>query len=141
MREIKFRAYDIQEDDLIYGILPLSDGTFLMENASSDKYVDVYPEMDTTTPNNFVLMQYTGLKDKDGKEIYEGDILYHKYTYSPEMSFAVYDRDETFVVKIPDFFLKLGVDIGNSDEDLQEFVSYMEIKGNIYRNPELLEVE
>lgn len=85
-------------------------------------------------PNRFELVQYTGLKDKNGKEIYEGDILRH---INPKpFKNSVYE-----VV-----FLNGGFAIKGDDyiEDLNEFLkgsSSAEVIGNIYENPELLEGE
>ncbi len=52
MREIKFRAWD-----------------------SDEKYMQPYKGFVHKVPNGYVLMQYTGLLDKSGKEIYEGDVV------------------------------------------------------------------
>ena len=59
MREIKFRAWDCEQKFMIEYHSPLMDGMDI--NALND------------TGCNFIWMQYTGLKDKNGKEIYEGD--------------------------------------------------------------------
>lgn len=83
--------------------------------------------------------QFTGLLDRNGKEIYEGDILYHKYWSKPELSFDGLWFEEKIEVKIPDFFMYLGSDVvQNSPEKTDEFVSHMEIVGNVYENPGLL---
>lgn len=67
-------------------------------------------------------MQYTGLKDKNGKEIYEGDI-----TTDGDMICRVeYD--------VPVFTLK-SISNGN---DYNPFYENLEVIGNIYENPELL---
>ena len=63
----------------------------------------------------YVLMQYIGLKDKNGKEVYEGDI----YKYEGEIG---------IFRSIEDFYY---------DEMLQYFAEEGEIIGNIYENPEL----
>jgi uncharacterized phage protein (TIGR01671 family) len=58
MREIKFRVWNIVEK----GMFDITDSQWPLKTWVS-------------RPDNFVVMQYTGLKDKDGKEIYEGDIV------------------------------------------------------------------
>lgn len=59
MREIRFRVWDKEQAKM------KKDFRFDEFNDVNDYFAD----------NDFVFMQYTGLKDKDGKEIYEGDIL------------------------------------------------------------------
>lgn len=124
MREIKFRAFDKKENDMIYGVLPLSDGTFLIENANSEKFCDVYCD-DNITPNNYVIMQYTGLKDKNGKEIYEGDILFggkkESKKYRWQMVWNDYGRWEA-----------------STDSEFSISWKGWEVIGNIHENPDLL---
>lgn len=67
------------------------------------------------------IMQYTGLKDKNGKEIYEGDTLF----WLKERNLPHYE------VKIPDIFYMLEHMAYTQPQDL-------EILGNIYENPELI---
>ena len=127
MRDIIFRAWDKQEKDMIYNILPLSDKTFLVENAASEKYVDVYPDMDNIPPNMFAIMQYTGLKDKNGKEIYEGDIITHEVN---NMIGVVTWGTYGFVIE--------NLDRTEIIADLSEYDYNPVVIGNIYENPELL---
>lgn len=63
MRQIKFRAW--HEDKGMIDDPP----TVLVESASLNSNLETYEELD------YVLMQYTGIKDKNGVEIYEGDII------------------------------------------------------------------
>lgn len=78
------------------------------------------------------LMQSTGLRDKNGKEIFEGDIL---FGHAGEDFWEVveFDTEEGKWIRRDIWY--------NSKLDLSENNEFMEIIGNIYENPELLEVE
>lgn len=86
---------------------------------------------------DLVLMQSTGLKDKNGKEIFEGDILAVEADDGVIILKVSWDDEHAlFVIKTKKF---------NEETALAELVddnSYpFEVIGNIYENPELLEVE
>lgn len=82
-----------------------------------------------------VLMQYTGIKDKNGIEIYEGDILRGSCGIPPTkvMGEVVY-RLGSYHVNTPHFPGECLL------IDFPRFVRGVEVIGNIYENPELLEV-
>ena len=111
MRKIKFRAWDIldKEMSLIDTVL----------------YFDKSGNISKT--RNFELMQFTGLKDNDGKEIYEGDIMYVMGTGNCPVKF--YEGS---------FVLWEGYNAWTSFLDDFEGDISMKVLGNIYENPELL---
>lgn len=79
------------------------------------------------------LMQYTGLKDKNGKEIYEGDVVFIR-SFSPEKNIVRFNRGGFCIEPVIDFPLEANYwpDIKYAEDDNSEII------GNIYENPELL---
>ena len=135
MREIKFRFWDKENKKMIYGAeetydygasgVPIMEDNFGLLLKNSGEYV----------------MQYTGIKDKDGKEVYEGDIIwkrceYNRQTY--ECWYEVIYEQTGFYLKIVNYSIdtnddvKVGVKVGFPYGDFY-------VVGNIYQNKELME--
>jgi len=92
---------------------------------------------------DFITMQYTGLKDCKGKEIYEGDILSYKNFTTPKHKGVWHvEWNAYFWDVIRHFAPRYEGDKGEGWFEGQDFFwknhEYMEIIGNIYENPELV---
>lgn len=81
----------------------------------------------------YVLVQFTGIKDKNGKEIYEGDILIFRPAYDESLGGQF--GNAIFSVSFKDASFRFGDELAD-----QEGANYYEVIGNIFENPELLEV-
>lgn len=135
MREIKFRGYSKSFNIMFdYDMLEMASAE-MVDICNKELKVSV-PESTNiqmglflpTEDEDLALMQYTGLKDKNGKEIYEGDIVevidkYAKRVFTGEVSFI----DASFVIK-------------NDYSTNYRWMDYdVKVIGNIYENPELME--
>ena len=128
MREIKFRAWDKKRKSMNYGIEDMMNFGYFLQTP----WIEV--------------MQYTGLNDKNGKEIYEGDVV-KIYTWRDEEE---PELDEFTIHKIkwfgeyPAFDFEPQLDCesnGLHHAQCSDETYGIEIIGNIHENSELLEVK
>ncbi len=128
MREIKFRAWDKKDKMMYYNIqkgiefTDLSHYTF-DEFLGNSKAMGDYHEQE--------VMQYIGLKDKNGVEIYEGDILEYQ---NPEAEGGICAVPE---LKYNNYDNLLGMFDSEWDNGDDSY-SNIEVIGNIYENKDLI---
>ena len=96
--------------------------------------------LDVSGPREkIILMQSTGLKDKNGKEIFEGDIVTDGefariVQYHQTLGFYMFDEEGN------ERFFSDSATLEDFEEDAKIVSEILEIIGNVYENPELLEV-
>ncbi len=131
MREIKYRMWNKKEKKMYdVGVLDFDDKKAYMKgylNHTVSNYMYMFEDIE--------LMQFTGLHDKNGKEIYEGDIVhipddYEEYGFASGENYSIDYKDERFRLKPKYKPNACGYDLEYTDE--------LEVIGNIYENPELL---
>ncbi len=126
MREIKFRVWH-EVDKMMFDVSELSfraGGIHFNGPGVGDGWcTSDMPQVEKTC----TLMQFTGLTDKNGKDIYEGDIYYQG------------DKNILYVVVWHDTGL-IGHQVGSSSyAGLTYWNDKIEVIGNVYENPELIE--
>lgn len=129
MREIKFRAWDKENKRM----LKVDSLCF-----SLNKVMCEYPEYDNyvwETGSNFEVMQYTGLKDKNDKDMYEDDIV-KLNTFKGLKNGKIIFKDGCFWALVKEFNTVANVLFPLHDN---EGGTLFEVIGNIYENSELLE--
>ena len=122
-REIKFRGKNY-ENKWKYGDL-------VQEKWGQGKAIMIKKETTAWSVLEDTVGQYTGLHDKNGKEIYEGDIVVDKE--DEVMGEITWNEEEA------SFYFSILYENGTYEEEkLNDWASVLEVIGNIYDNPELL---
>lgn len=121
MRDIKYRGVDIKTGEMVFGGgIDSQRDTPIIINHGERYFVDAK-----------TVGQYTGLKDKNSVEIYEGDII-HNSNFTDDCNHMVdmiEDIGQWFMIDTKDGYA----------EPLCDWLDSSEIIGNIHQNPELLE--
>lgn len=129
-REIKFRAWDKKYKQIYYNVGMSMIGIKIYKDKNLPEIIIL-----DRGKNIFELMQYTGIKDKNGKEIYEGDIV-------------LVDDNKGLVVFCSGCFMIEWIDekesyreflfFGRNCKYAREGEEQVEVIGNIFENPELV---
>lgn len=127
MREIKFRAWDGYH--MIDPFCELRGSRFWGEDLTNTKYFEP-----------IAIMQYTGLKDRNGKEIYEGDIVNISYMLSGVRGYIRYSKSKAAFI-LCDKNKETVTTLGNMtlDKDRFHHPKTCEVIGNIHETAGLLE--
>lgn len=147
MREIKFRAWDKHINEMWNAeklTLSIRNNRLEFISYKPDKHSEITTTGRFLDTDRFILMQYTGLKDKNGKEIYEGDIV--KYNELDVEMDKMFDCPKfKSVWKTKKIVWKNGyyepiIDVYKTIDFENIPFGLFEVIGDIYQNPELLEV-
>ena len=130
MREFKFRAFDKKNKEMFYASFKDIVSGIGTELPNENSHIFNYYKNEDYD-REIIVMQWTGLLDKNGKEIYEGDIVRIKYPYGGNFANTV---GRVFYWQEEGAFYH-GNSAGRPPKRMWE---YSEVIGNIFENPELI---
>lgn len=157
-RIMLYENFDRKHNEMCFLIKDIHKGHLITRDPFSQPYclygceaIDIFiePERECLKSNEYVQeLQYTGLKDKNGKKIYEGDIVDSKYRYQ-----SVYTRGYFEIKSLEQLHGAYGFIVDTEDSEMYNtpkekdyeyrpiavYADSVEVVGNIYENPELLE--
>jgi len=146
MREVKFRAWHNHLERMFMPAFKTWNGGVEVwrDNKQQTAVIDLCGETDS---EDVYLMQYTGLKDKNGKEIYEGDIVKILYTdwssctgchKSPQEHMDAIAKIKVVVWSVNGFYVSHKVD-GYTESMEPGRHGFIEVIGNVYQDSHLID--
>ena len=131
---IKFRAWDKRSETYLYNVQDAYDtmSGFVKYDDGEDAEYDEECFGGFLDDERYDVEQFIGLKDVNGKSIYEGDIIKSTYKYAqPKVSQIIIENGNSYI---------LGEDLATGNEMLvSDHIREIQVIGNIHTNPELLE--
>ena len=130
MREIKFRAWDKRSEIYLYNVQDVYDmlGGFVKYDNGEVADYDECCFGDFLDNKRYDIEQFAGLKDVNGKDIYENDIV------------KAYRTCKSDLITFANGSFGIAPDYWHSFESFTNFYGKCEVIGNKFQNPELLEV-
>jgi uncharacterized phage protein (TIGR01671 family) len=143
-REIKFRVWDSKNKQFVddynfclYRGYPIEVLTTVGDGWCTKEMATTSPGTGEFIEDNWIIQQFTGLKDKNNKEIYEGDIV--RYTIKYHDGQVEYECVDKVEYTSSGSFRPLPInDIVEEDTFYSTYWENYEIIGNIFETPELL---
>ena len=131
-RAIKFRVWEKEK-----GFLSSRDG---LNFKPSYQLIHESSVVDFLTRNDdwFIVQQFTGLSDKNGREIYEGDIVEFHSGYPNQNDNSFYKSKSAVEFQNGAFWPRPILDVNDDDTWYNYELKDLEVIGNIFENPELL---